>query len=107
MKYSEQRKTISDSDLYIFNNEKVELYSSFIYEICIYNIYKWGSSLYGYKILNSKNYIQPKKSIIKKYKDYTKMIEISILAVTVDFAKENKLEKFVKKHEKAKKSSKA
>lgn len=90
-----QTNDLSGTKYYIYNDQKIEIFSCFIYEVCLYKYWK-----NGFCILSSKFYKSDKLLNIKKwrkykyFKEYMLVQEIILVAAPYNFIKENNLPEY-------------
>ena len=84
----------TNSELYLFGNDKIELLSYFLYEVTIYEITKNRVRLLASKYYKSNKELKLKGSISKKYRNKLIIKNVSLLGVPFEFIKEKKLKKY-------------
>jgi len=95
-------ETISQTNcpkLYLFENQKIEIMPSFVYEVSFYKHWKGGCCLLGNKFYQSNKLVKLKHSTqIKRVKDFLISKDIVLLGAPIEFIKENKLPLFIPKN---------
>jgi hypothetical protein len=77
---------------YRFGDSRVEVLPYFLYEVCIYRLYKDRAELLDSRYYKSSNLLTIKNATMsKQYKDYSIVKMINLLGVTQDFVDKNHL----------------
>ena len=80
---------------YRFGDNKIEILPYFLYEVTIYQISKGMARLLESKYYKSNKVLNLKKNkSCKKYKNFSIVRYIDLLAAPVEFIKENKLQEY-------------
>lgn len=83
-------------ELYRFGDDKIEVLSYFLYEVTIYQVSKDMVRLLESKYYKSDKILKVKDTVIK-YKNYSIIRNITLLAAPFEFIKENNLQELKKK----------
>lgn len=83
-------KDPSGDEFYLYEENGIKEYDSFIYEVSLHKYWKNGYCLLGIKLYKSNKFI-PTNRICKKYKDYTIEKDIILIAAPYKFIKEKNL----------------
>lgn len=84
------------TELFLFGNDKIEVLPYFLYEVTIYQISKSMVRLLESKYYKSDKLLNVKDTAIK-YKNYSLVRNITLLAAPIEFIKENNLQELKKK----------
>lgn len=84
------------TELFLFGNDKIEVLPYFLYEVTIYQISKNMVRLLESKYYKSDKLLNVKDTAIK-YKNYSLVRNITLLAAPIEFIKENNLQELKKK----------
>lgn len=84
------------TELFRFGNDKIEVLPYFLYEVTIYQISKNMVRLLESKYYKSDKLLNVKDTAIK-YKNYSLVRNITLLAAPIEFIKENNLQELKKK----------
>lgn len=83
---------VTNQTRYLLGNNIIEVLPYFLYEISIYKITKNTAGLLESKYYTSTKLLNIKKDVVcKKYKNYSVIRFITLLATPIDFIIENKL----------------
>ena len=82
----------SGRDFYLYKDNGIVEYNSFIYEVSLHKYWKNGYCLLGTKLFKSNKFIDVKKThIYKKFKDYMIEKDIILIAAPYEFIREKNL----------------
>lgn len=84
------------TELFRFGNDKIEVLPYFLYEVTIYQISKNMVRLLESKYYKSDKLLNVKDTAIR-YKNYSLIRNITLLAAPIEFIKENNLQELKKK----------
>lgn len=84
------------TELFLFGNDKIEVLPYFLYEVTIYQISKNMVRLLESKYYKSDKLLNVKDTAIR-YKNYSLIRNITLLAAPIEFIKENNLQELKKK----------
>lgn len=84
------------TELFRFGNDKIEVLPYFLYEVTIYQISKSMVRLLESKYYKSDKLLNVKDTAIR-YKNYSLIRNITLLAAPIEFIKENNLQELKKK----------
>ena len=84
------------TELFLFGNDKIEVLPYFLYEVTIYQISKSMVRLLESKYYKSDKLLNVKDTAIR-YKNYSLVRNITLLAAPIEFIKENNLQELKKK----------
>ena len=84
------------TELFRFGNDKIEVLPYFLYEVTIYQISKSMVRLLESKYYKSDKLLNVKDTAIR-YKNYSLVRNITLLAAPIEFIKENNLQELKKK----------
>lgn len=84
------------TELFLFGNDKIEVLPYFLYEVTIYQISKSMVRLLESKYYKSDKLLNVKDTAIR-YKNYSLIRNITLLAAPIEFIKENNLQELKKK----------
>lgn len=84
----------TQSELYLFGNNKIEVLPYFLYEVTVYELSRNMARLLASNYYKTDRVLTIKRNASKRYKNKLYIKNVDLLGAPFDFIKENKLKKY-------------